>query len=61
MQVIGECSAAANMFIIELDLHFVDSKLVNAIGIVYPQFGCSLMLIFLSLHMAIIKKHYCEQ
>jgi hypothetical protein len=35
--------------------------LVNAIGIVYPQFGCSLMLIFLSLHMAIIKKHYCEQ
>jgi hypothetical protein len=37
------------MFIMELDPHFVDSKLVNAIGIGYAQFWCSLMLISLSL------------
>ncbi len=36
MQVRSECSVVVNMFIIELDSCFVDSELVNAIGIVYP-------------------------
>jgi hypothetical protein len=38
MEVKDECSITTNMFIIELDPHFVDSKLVNAIGIRYAQF-----------------------
>jgi hypothetical protein len=38
MQVKGQCFAETNMLIIELDWHFVDSKLMNALDIVYPQF-----------------------
>jgi hypothetical protein len=34
----GQCFIVANMLIIELDQHFVDFELMNAFGIVYPQF-----------------------
>jgi hypothetical protein len=47
------------MFIIELDWCFVDFKLMNALGIVYPQFWMQPYVDFsFSLHMVIIKKHY---
>ncbi len=36
MQMKGRCFVVADMFITELDWHFVDSKLMNALGIVYP-------------------------
>ncbi len=49
------------MFITELDRHFVDFEFMNAFGIVYPQFWIQLDADFsFSLHMHIIKKHYCE-
>jgi len=35
MQMKGQCSTVANMFIIELNQHFVDFELMNALGIVY--------------------------
>jgi hypothetical protein len=38
MQVRGSCFVAVNMLINELDRHFVDFKLMNALNIVYPQF-----------------------
>jgi hypothetical protein len=61
MQVKGECFAETNMLIIKLDRHFVDSKLMNALDIVYPQFWMQPNVDFsFSLHMAIIKKHYCQ-
>jgi hypothetical protein len=49
------------MFITKLDRHFMDSKLMNALSIVYPQFWIQPNANFsFYLHMAIIKKHYCE-
>ncbi len=36
MQMKGQCFVVANMLIIKLDRHFVDSKLMNAFNIVYP-------------------------
>jgi L-rhamnose mutarotase len=35
MQMKGQCFVTANMFIIELNRHFVDFELINALGIVY--------------------------
>jgi hypothetical protein len=49
------------MFIIKLDQHFVDFKLMNALDIMYPQFWMQLDVDYsFSLHMAIIKKHYSQ-
>jgi hypothetical protein len=49
------------MFITKLDRHFVDSKLMNALGIIHPQFWMQLHVdSFLSLHINVIKKNYCE-
>jgi hypothetical protein len=36
MQVRGECSTVANMFVLELYFCIVDFELVNVIGIMYP-------------------------
>ncbi len=49
-----------NILITQLDPQFVNSEL-NVFGIVYSQF-CMYSNAYLSfsLHMAIIKKHYCE-
>jgi hypothetical protein len=61
MQVRGQCHVVTNMFIIELDRQFVDSKLMIDLGIVYPQFWMQLDTdLSFSLHMVVIKKHYCE-
>ncbi len=61
MQMRGQCSIVANMLIIKLDQHFVDFELINAFGIVYPQFWMQFDADFsFSLHMVLIKKHYCE-
>ncbi len=35
MQMKGQCHVAADMLIIELNRHFVDFELMNALGIVY--------------------------
>jgi len=35
MQMKGQCFIAADMFIVELNQHFVDSELMNALGIMY--------------------------
>ncbi len=35
MQMKGQCFVAANMFINELNRHFVDFELMSALGIVY--------------------------
>jgi hypothetical protein len=49
------------MLVIELDQWFMDSELMNALGIVYPEFWIQPDVdLFFSLHMAVIKKHYCE-
>lgn len=49
------------MFITKLDRHFVDSKLMNALGIIHPQFWMQLDVnSSFSLHMNVIKKNYCE-
>jgi hypothetical protein len=36
MQVKRQCFVTTNMFISELDWHFVDFKLMNSLDIVYP-------------------------
>jgi hypothetical protein len=49
------------MFITELDRQFMGSELMNALGIVYPEFWIQHDAdLSFSLHMAVIKKHYCE-
>jgi hypothetical protein len=49
------------MFITKLDRGFVDSEFMNPFGIMYPQFWIHHDVnFFFSLHMAIIKNHYCE-
>ncbi len=61
MQVRGQCFVVISMLVTELDWHFVDSKLVNAFDIVYPQLWMQLDVDFsFSLHMFIIKKHYFQ-
>jgi hypothetical protein len=37
-----QCSAITNMLVTKLDQHFANSKLMNALGIVYPQFWMQL-------------------
>jgi hypothetical protein len=49
------------MLVIELERHFVDSKLMNALGIVYPQLWVQPNArIYFSLHLNVIKRHHCE-
>jgi hypothetical protein len=49
------------MLVIELDKPFVDSELMNALGIVYPQIWMQPNIGFsFSLHFNVIKRHYCE-
>jgi hypothetical protein len=61
MQVKGQCSVIVDMFITKLDWCFVDLELMNALGIVYPQFWMQPYAYFsFSLNMAIINKHYCK-
>jgi hypothetical protein len=38
-----QCVIVAKMFVTKLKRHFLDSKLMNALGILYPQFGCNQM------------------
>jgi hypothetical protein len=45
------------MFIIKLDRHFVDSKLMNAFGSIHPQFW---MQLDVNSSINVIKRHYCE-
>ncbi len=60
-QVKAQCFIVPNMFITKLDRHFVDSKSMNALGILHPQFWMQLDVnSFLSLHINVIKRHYCE-
>jgi hypothetical protein len=55
------CDVASEMFVIELESPFVDLELMNALGIVYPQFWMEPNgRFFFSLHFNVIKKHYCE-
>jgi hypothetical protein len=37
-----QCFAITNMLVIKLDQHFANSKLMNALGIVYSQFWMQL-------------------
>jgi hypothetical protein len=37
-QMKTQCFAIINILVIKLDQHFANSKLMNALGIVYPQF-----------------------
>jgi hypothetical protein len=49
------------MCVTKLDQPFANSKLMNALGIMYPQFYMQLDVDYaFSFHFAIIKKHYCE-
>jgi hypothetical protein len=49
------------MLVIELKRRFVDSKLMNAFDIVYPQFWMQpYEKNNLSLNISVIKRHYCE-
>jgi len=55
-----QCVVGAKMFMIELERCFVDLKLMNALAL-YPQFWMQPYAKFsFSLHLSIIKKHYCE-
>jgi len=49
------------MCVTKLDQPFANSKQMNALGIMYPQFYMQLDVDYVfSFHFAIIKKHYCE-
>jgi hypothetical protein len=56
-----QCVVIAKMFVTKLERCFVDSKLINALGIVYHQFWMqpNVELSF-SLHLCVFKRHYCE-
>jgi hypothetical protein len=58
-QVKCQCVIVAKMFVTELERCFVDSKLMNAFGIVYHQFWMQPNVKFsFSLHLNVIKRHY---
>jgi hypothetical protein len=42
LQMRGQYSTTIDMLIIELDQQFMNSELMNAIGIMYPQFWIQL-------------------
>jgi hypothetical protein len=57
----GQCRDAAEMLIAELGKRFPDHKLMNALGIVFPQYwlqhNCDE---FFPLHMKTLRQHFCE-
>jgi hypothetical protein len=60
-QVKVQCFVTGDMLISKLNRWFVDFKLMNALGIVYPQFWMELDVGFcFSLNINVIKKHYYE-
>jgi len=49
------------MLITKLDQWFMDFELMNALGIMYPEFWMQPDVdLFFTLHMVVIKKHYCK-
>ncbi len=61
LQMRGQYSTTIDMLIIELDQQFMNSELMNAIGIMYPQFWIQLDVdLSFFLHMVVIKKHYYD-
>jgi hypothetical protein len=56
----GQCQDACEVFIAELDKRFPDSKLINALAIVFPQFwlqsNCDDLFL---LHMKTLRSHFC--
>ncbi len=56
-----QCVIVVEILVTKLESHFHDSKLMNALGILYPQFWMqpNVELCF-SLDLSVIKKQYCE-
>jgi hypothetical protein len=57
----GQCSSAAELLIEELSRRFPDSEIMEALGIVFPQYwrspDCDTLF---PMHMQVIKKWYCD-
>jgi hypothetical protein len=57
----GQCSSAAELLIEELSRRFPDSEIMEALGIVFPQYwrspNCDTVF---PVHMQVIKKWYCD-
>jgi hypothetical protein len=57
----GQCSFAAELLIEELLRRFLDSKIMEVLGIVFPQYwrspDCNTLF---HVHMQVIKKWYCD-
>jgi hypothetical protein len=57
----GQCSFAAELLIQELSTRFPDSEIMEAMGVVFPQYlknpDCDTLF---PVHMQFIKKWYCE-
>ena len=57
----GQCTSAAEMLVAELSRRFPDSDLMNALGIVFPQFWLQPNVDELfPLHLKTLKSHFCE-
>jgi hypothetical protein len=57
-----QCYVATIMLVTKLEGHFVKFQLMNALGIVYPQFCMQFYVdLSFSLHFNVINKHYCEK
>jgi hypothetical protein len=60
-QVKCQCAIVAKMLVTKLERHFLDSELMNAIGILYLQFWMQPNVEFsFSLDLNVIKKQYCK-
>jgi hypothetical protein len=60
-QVKCQCAIVVEILMTKLEKHFLDSKLMNAPGILYPQIWMQPNVEFsFSLDLIVIKKQYCE-
>jgi hypothetical protein len=58
----NQCTSTAKGLILELDKRFLAQKLMNTIGIVYPQYWVQpKVALMLPMHLQIFKSHYCCQ
>jgi len=59
-QVKCQCAIVLEILETKLKRHFLDSKLMNALGILYPHFWMQPNVKFsFSLDLSVIKKQYC--
>ena len=57
----GQCTSMAEMLVAELSRRFLDSILINVLGIVFPQFWLQPNVDELfPIHLKTLKSHFCE-